>query len=86
MQILENIIFIKNGVLDNMKVIELVREYHLELFEKTYKDVYGGIHNLVNLKELAQLEVRDVSINLKNNKATICVLDIEKIDKNKGGE
>jgi len=66
-----------------MKVIELVREYHLELFEKTYKDVYGITHNLVNLKELAQLEVRDVNINFKINKATICVLDIEKIDRYK---
>lgn len=69
-----------------MKVIDVVREYHLELVEKEYKDVYGEIHNLVNLKELAHLEVRDFYYNLKTNKAIICVLDIEKIDKNKGVE
>ena len=66
-----------------MKVIDVVREYHLELVEKEYKDVYGERHDLVNLKELAQLEVRDFSLNLKLNKATICVIDIEKIDRNK---
>jgi len=66
-----------------MSVIDVVREYHLELVEKEYKDVYGERHNLVNLKELAQLEVRDFSLNLKLNKATICVIDIEKIDRNK---
>jgi len=69
-----------------MKVIDVVREYHLELVEKEYKDVYGEIHNLVNLKELGHLEVRDFYYNLKTNKATICVIDIEKIDRNKGGE
>jgi hypothetical protein len=67
-----------------MSVIDVVREYHLELVEKEYKDVYGERHDLVNLKELAQLEVRDFSLNLKLNKATICVIDIEKIDRNKG--
>lgn len=66
-----------------MKVIDVVREYHLELVDKEYKDVYGERHNLVNLKELSMLEVRDFYLNLKTNKATICVLDIEKIDTNK---
>lgn len=66
-----------------MKVIDVVREYHLELVDKEYKDVYGERHNLVNLKELSMLEVRDFSMNLKLNKATICVIGIEKIDTNK---
>lgn len=69
-----------------MKVIDAVREYHLELVNKEYKDVYGERHDLVNLKDLSMLEVRDFYLNLKTNTAIICVLDIEKIDTNKKKE
>lgn len=63
-----------------MTVLEVVRYYHLELVDKTYKDVYGNIHS-INLKTLADLEVRDFNINLMLNKAVITVIDIEKYDK-----
>ena len=49
------------------------------MFDKIYKDVYGNIHS-INLRILANLEVRDFNINLRLNKAVICVLDIEKYD------
>lgn len=60
-------------------VIEVIKEYHLEMADKIYKDVYGKEHNLVNLKELAHLEVKDFYYNLKTNEAVITTLDIEKI-------
>lgn len=63
-----------------MTVIDVVRYYHLELVDKTYKDVYGNIHS-INLRELADLRVRDFKLNLMRNEAIITVLDIELYDK-----
>lgn len=60
-------------------VIEVVREYHLEMVDKIYKSVYGDEYNLVNLSELCKLEVRDFHYNLQTNKVVITVFDIEKL-------
>lgn len=58
-----------------MTVIEVVRKYGLEDFAKSYKNVYGNSVNLKNLDELAQAEVKAVSVNLPTQEAEITILE-----------
>ena len=63
-----------------MSVIEVVRYYHLELVDKTYKDLYGNVRS-IDLSVLANLRVRNFDLNLALNKATIYVIDLDLYDK-----
>lgn len=61
-------------------VLEVVKDYHLELFEKEYRDIYMNDSHSINLQILKDLYVRNLDINFKTNKAIIYVFDIEKYD------
>ena len=63
------------------KVLEVVKEYHLELFEKEYRDICMNDSHSINLEILKDLYVRDFKVNLKTNKAIIYVIGIEKYDR-----
>ena len=61
-------------------VLEVVKDYNLELFEKEYRDIYMNDSHSINLQILKDLYVRNLDINFKTNKAIIYVFDIEKYD------
>lgn len=61
-------------------VLEVVKDYNLELFEKEYRDIYMNDSHSINLQILKDLYVRNLDINFKRNKAIIYVFDIEKYD------
>lgn len=58
-----------------MTVIEVVRNYGLENFEKTYKNQYGNSRNLIPLDKLPTLEVKGISINFPTKEVTITVIE-----------
>ena len=58
-----------------MTVIEVIRNYGLRKFEKTYKNQYGNSCNLIDLYELAQMEVKGISINFPTKEVTITVIE-----------
>lgn len=61
-----------------MTVLEVVKTYHIEDFEKDYKNVYGNcINTKYPLDKLAKMDVKDVYINLMIKTATITVLPME---------
>ena len=62
-------------------VVEVVKEYHLELFEKEYRDIYMNDSHSINLQVLKDLYVRDFRVNLKTNKVIIYVIGIENYDR-----
>ncbi len=64
-----------------MKVIDVIKEFHLELFDKEYRDIYYNDSHSINLQILKNLEVRNIDINFKTNKAIIWCLNIEKYDR-----
>lgn len=61
-----------------MTVLEVVKTYRLGDFSKNYKDVCGCSINLkYPIDTLANMEVKDVYINLIGETATITVLPLE---------
>ena len=62
-------------------VLEVVKDYHLELFEKEYRDIYMNDSHSINIQILKDLYVRDFKVNLKTNRAIIYVFGIEKYDR-----
>lgn len=58
-----------------MTVYEAVKKYELEGYGKHYTDVCGTPQPFLNLKELPDYPVREVRIDLKDNRADIA-LDI----------
>ena len=62
-------------------VLEVVKEYHLELFDKEYRDICMNDSHSINIQILKDLYVRDFKVNLNTNKAIIYVFDIEKYDR-----
>lgn len=62
-------------------VLEVVKEFHLELFDKEYRDIYYNDSHSINLQELKNLEVRNIDINFRMNKAIIWCYDIENYDR-----
>lgn len=59
-----------------MNLIEVIKMYHLEDFQKQYKNPYGNdISIKYPLDTLAKMEVKDMYINLKMNTATITIID-----------
>lgn len=67
-------------------VIEVIKDYNLELFDKEYRDIYYNDSHSINLQVLKELPVRDIKINFMTNKVIIWVLGIEKYDKKKEEE
>lgn len=57
-----------------MTVIETVKKYGLELFEKEYQNQYGNSCNLMNLEELKNMEVKSINIHFPTNHATITII------------
>lgn len=64
-----------------MKVIDVIKEFHLELFDKEYRDIYMNDSHSINLQILKELYVRDFKVNLKTNKVIIYVIGIENYDR-----
>ena len=60
-----------------MKLIEAARQYGLSELAKTYKDQYGNSVDTMDIRKLAWMEVKSISINLPTQEATITVI-IEK--------
>ena len=56
-----------------MKLAEVIKKYDLAEFEKTYKNPNGNRVD-ISLKEIAELDVKDVYINFMTKTATISVL------------
>lgn len=59
-----------------MTVLEIIKKYELEDYDKSYKNVYGNSCNLINLDELKEIEVKDIYINLRTNTATITIFEL----------
>lgn len=57
-----------------MTVIEAIRRYELEDFEKTYNNQYGNFCNLIPLDKLPQMEVKGISINFPTKQVKITVI------------
>lgn len=58
-----------------MTVIEVVRKYGLEQFDKAYVNQFGFPRNLIPLRELVDMVAIGVSINLNTNEATITIVE-----------
>lgn len=59
-----------------MTVIEVVKAMQLADYAKSYKDVYGQSVDLkYPLDQLCNMEVKDLYINLKQETATITIID-----------
>lgn len=61
-----------------MRLTEVIKNCNLELFDKEYKDLYGNTYQNkdLDLKELEQLEVRDVNIFYKRKQATFYIIGL----------
>lgn len=57
-----------------MTVIEIIKKYGLEDFEKEYHNQYGNLCNLINLDDLKNMEVKSIAINFPTQSVTITVI------------
>lgn len=58
-----------------MKVLELIREYDLGTYSKSYKNLNGMNCNVsIPIPELCEMEVKAVSINFPTKEVTITVV------------
>lgn len=61
-----------------MTVIEVIKKYGLEDFKKSYKNVFGEARDtFYNLKTLANIEVKGISINFPTSQVTITLKTLE---------
>ena len=60
-----------------MTVLEVVKKYGLEDYKKSYKNLLGNDRNLLPLAQLADMEVKSISINFPTNEVTITVVTFE---------
>lgn len=59
-----------------MTVIEIIRKYKLEDFQKDYKNQYGDYCGVkFPLNELAQMQVKSVDINFPTNHVIITIIE-----------
>ena len=58
-----------------MTVIEVIRKYGIEDFEKTYKNQYGNSRNLIPLDKLPKMECKGIHINFPTKEAEITVIE-----------
>ena len=55
-----------------MTVLEIIKEFHLEDYDKHYKNVFGNSRDIAfSLEELKHMEVKAVSVNFPTMEATI---------------
>ena len=57
-----------------MTVVETIKKYGLELFEKSYQNQYGNFCNPMNLEELKDAEVKSIDIHFPTNHVTITII------------
>lgn len=57
-----------------MTVLQVIKKYKLESFDKKYTDLNGKSHDLDNLDELMKRRVRDVYIDVRFEFAIICII------------
>lgn len=57
-----------------MTVLQVIKKYKLEKFDKKYTDINGKSHDLDNLDELMKRYVRDLYIDVRFEFAIICIL------------
>lgn len=58
-----------------MTVVECVKKYGLEEYDKEYKNQYGNARNLMNLDKLATMEVKGIYINFPTKSVTITIIE-----------
>ena len=58
-----------------MTVIEIIRKYGLQDFDKSYKNQYGNDCNFIPLDYLPTMEVKSISINFPTNTVQITVIE-----------
>lgn len=64
-----------------MKLKELLKNYNLKFYDITFKDLYGNEYkkndlNVEIILKIEELEVRNVNINFKLNKATFYLIGL----------
>lgn len=60
-----------------MTVLEVVKKYNIEDFEKTYNNQYGNSCNLMKLDELMNMEVKSINIHFPTKAVKITVIQHE---------
>lgn len=57
-----------------MTVLEIIKKYNLEDFEKDYNNQYGNFCNLIKLEDLKNMEVKGININFPTNHVQITII------------
>ena len=58
-----------------MTVIEVVKKYELEDYEKHYKNQYGNARDLIPIDKLMHMKVKGISINFPTQEVTITFIE-----------